>query len=787
MRALAKKRWRDLWSLRGPAAAIALVLACGVVVFVASAGMLDALRTSQAAFYRAERFADVFASAARAPEAVRTRIEAIPGVSVVDTRVKAMAKLEVPGYTEPVSGLFVSLPETGRPALNGVHLRAGRLPDPLRADEVVVSDAFAEAQGLRTGSTIAAILNGRRQPLTIVGLALAPEFVYQITPGAVFPDVERFAIVWMRRPALAAAYDYAGAFNDVALTLAPGADAEAVLARLDALLDPYGGTNAIAREDQPSHYFLSEEFRQLEQSATILPALFLAVAAFLLSVVVTRLVQTQREEIATLKAFGYSTAEVGRHYAGLVLVIALLGALVGVVVGLWAGRGLGEMYLEFYRFPTLIYEARLGTALFAAVLTVAIALAGTARAVAQAVRLPPAEAMRPPPPPRYHTSFVERLGLGRWLGAQDRMILRSLERRPGRALLSAIGIAMACAIVLLGRTSGDAIDLILDVQFDRAHREDVQVMFVEPRAARAGLELERLPGVRHVEPFRMVSAELRRAHRTYDAGITGMAARGDLARVLDAELVPVALPPEGLVLSAFIADYFSVAVGDTLTVAVQEGAQPVWTVPVGRVVHEFIGAGVYMERRALNRLLGEGDVLSGAWLAADAEALPALYDALRERPVVLSATALYDARASLEETFAENLLVFTLILSGFAAAIAFGVVYNTARLSLAERGRELASLRVLGFTRGEVAYLFFGELAVLVLMSLPLGLALGTGFCTLYIDALQTEFFRMPFVLTRGSYAFVALVIVGAAAVSALVVSRKLHRLDLIAVLKTRE
>ncbi len=787
MRALAKKRWRELWALRGPAAAIALVLACGVVVYVASAGMLDALQVTQAAFYRTERFADVFASVQRAPEALRREVEAIRGVAVVDTRVKASAKLEVPGYDEPVSGLLVSLPEEGEPALNDVHLREGRLPEAGSVEEVLVSDAFAEAQGLRPGSEIAAILNGRRQRLTVVGLALSPEYLYQVPPGALFPDYERFGIVWMRRPALAAAYDYEGAFNDLALSLAPGASEAEVVARLDDLLDPYGGVGAQVRADQPSHYYLSEEIQQLEQMATVMPALFLFVAAFLLSVVVTRLVQTQREEIATLKAFGYSTWQVGRHYAGLVAVIAVIGAAVGVALGLWLARGFGAMYMEFYRFPYLIYEARLGTALVAVVVTVGVALAGTARAVAQAVRLPPAEAMRPPTPPRYRVSVLERIGLARWLSAQDRMIVRHLGRRPGRALFSALGIAMACAIVLLGRFSADAVGLMMEVQFERAHREDVQVAFVEQRAAEAALELARLPGVRRVEPFRTVPVELRRGRRTYDTAITGMAAEGDLARVLDADLAPVPLPPEGLVLSDFLADYLGVAEGDSLTVAVQEGAQPTLAAPVALVVTEFIGAGAYMERRALNRLLGEGDVLSGAWLAADRSRLPALYDALGERPYVLRATGLQEARDSLEETFAQNMLTFTLILTGFAGAIAFGIVYNTARIALEERGRELASLRVLGFTKGEIGYLFFGELALLTLLALPLGLVLGTLFSLGYVEALQTEFFRIPFVLTRASYAFAAVVVVGSALLSALLVRRRLQRLDLIAVLKTRE
>jgi putative ABC transport system permease protein len=395
--------------------------------------------------------------------------------------------------------------------------------------------------------------------------------------------------------------------------------------------------------------------------------------------------------------------------------------------------------------------------------------------------------MQPPAPPHYRVSLVERLGLKRWLSSQDRMLLRHLGRRPVRAFLSALGIAMACAIVLLGRFSVDALDVVMDVQFEHIHREDLSVTFVEALPAGAARELARLPGVRYAEPFRAVGVTLRHGPRSYDTGITGLPAGADLTRVLDADLRPVALPPAGLVLSDYLAGYLGVGEGDRVTVAVQEGTRPVVTVPVSLVVHEFIGAGAYMERRSLNRLLGEGDLASGAWLAADEAALPALYDALRERPAVLRATALQEARASMEETFSANMLVFTLILTGFAGAIAFGVVYNTARIALEERARELASLRVIGFTRGEVGYLLLGELALLTLAALPLGLVLGTFFCYAYVEGLQTDFFRMPLVLSRASYTFAATLVVAAALLSGLIVWRRIQRLDLIGVLKTRE
>jgi putative ABC transport system permease protein len=591
----------------------------------------------------------------------------------------------------------------------------------------------------------------------------------------------------MRREPLAAALDLRGAFNDVALRLAPDADVEPVLDRLDALLERYGGGRAIARADQPSHFYVSEELRQLRQSTRVLPAMFIGVAVFLLAVVVGRLVQTQREQIGTLKAFGYSTVSIATHYVQLVGLIVVIGVALGIALGAWMGAAMAELYASFYRFPALRYTLSGRVVVEAIGLSVLAAIAATLRAVWAAASLPPAVAMRESSPVRYRPSVFERLGLGRLLGESERMILRHVERRPLRGLLSVAGIALACAIVLLGRFSGDAMDRMLDIQFGLAHREEVDVVFTEVTSNAARLELAGLPGVQYVEGYRAVGVELVSGPRRHATGLVGMESAGDLARVLQANLQPVVIPPDGVVLADHLARVLGVDVGDSLTVEVLDGDRRTRRVVVARLIREYVGAGVYMERRALNRMLGEGDMLSGAWIAADESALPALWAALDERPGVLRATALPQARAALEETFVRSATVFGFIVTLLAVAIAFGVLYNTARLALAEQSRELASLRVLGFTPAEVGYLFFGELAILVLVALPLGLVLGTAFCYGYIEGLQTDIMRIPLVITRTSYAFTAAVILGSAALSAIPMARRLRRLDLVGVLKVRE
>jgi len=786
-RALTRKLLRDLWRLRGQAMAIAMVIAGGVATWIIFHSTIDSLVITQSSFYRESRFAEVFATLKRAPKRLEERIAQLPGVAVVETRTVALANLEVEGFDDPIRGLMVSIPDEGESKLNRLFVRSGRLPEPRAPDEVVVSEPFAEAHGFRPGARLGAIINGRYRMLTIVGIGLSAEYVYQIGPGDLFPDYKRYAILWMREEPLSAAQGTQDAFNDVALTVEPGVQKEEVIVRLDDLLRPYGGTGAIGREDQTSHQYLDQEIQGLRSSAAVVPVIFLAVAAFLINVVIARTVDQQRDQVAVLKAFGYTNRAIGIHYAGLVLLIVAVGSVPGILAGAWAGSGLAELYRMFFRFPYLHYVLAPEVVLTAIGITAAAALAGALRAVAKASRLPPAEAMRPEPPMVYRASLVERAGLQRWLDQPTRMVVRHLERRPGKALLSVLGIAMAGAILMVGNFQEDAIDFMLDVQFGLAQRQDLTVTFVEPTAREAAFELASIPGVLRAEPFRSVPVELRAGHRTHRTAIQGFMNHGDLYRTLDLRLRPVEFPPEGILLTDYLGEQLGVGPGDWVTVAVQEGAQPVREVQVSGLVSEYIGLSAYMQIDALNRLMQEGPVISGAFLAVDPAQLGRIFEDLRERPRVIGTSRRDVAIKSLERTMSESVLVFAFVNTLLAGSIAFGVVYNAARITLSETSRELASLRVLGFTRGEVAYILIGELTVLTLAAIPVGFAIGYGFCALVAHAFASELFRIPLVVEASTYGFAALIVLAASLFSALLMARKLYHLDLVAVLKTRE
>jgi len=785
VRALHRKLFRDLRALRGQVIAIGLVMVGGIGTMVMAQTNYAALASTRALYYGEYRFAEVFARVKRAPLTVLEAVRAIPGVREAEPRVNGFVTLKVEGYDEPVTGQVVSLPRPGDPGLNRLFLRSGGLP--LADGEVVLGEVFAEAHGLRPGHSLVAILNGRRQRLTICGIGLSPEFIYQIRPGDVFPDFERFGVLWMRYEPLATAFDMDGAFNDLSLTLTREAREEDVIDALDALLAPYGAAGAHGRDLQLSHRFLDEELGQLQVMTRLFTVIFLGVTAFLLNVVIGRLISTQREQIAVLKAYGYSRLEVSLHYTGVALLMVAAGVPAGLALGAWLGRGMANIYMDFYRFPYLAWSLEPFVIALACGFALAAVAIGTAGGLVRVFRLPPAEAMRPEAPAVYRRSLAERAGFAALLDPAARMILRNLGRRPLRTLLSVLGIGLGTGILVLSRFQQVAIEEMIDVQFGFAQRDDFAVSFTEPASARAAYELASLPGVRAVEPFRAAAVRLRHGHREYRTVLQGLPDDADLKRVLDADLQPTPLPADGLLLTDYLADTLRVRPGERIDVEFLEGHRRTLAVPVAGTVHEYLGVGAYARRETINRLLGEGPVVSGAWLALEGGARAGVVRELRARPRVAAVTDRSAMVQSFRDTMAESILTFTLIATLMAGSIAVGVVYNASRITLAERGRELASLRVLGYTRREVRALLIGELFTLTFLALVPGFLLGVGMVLLLIEGFSSDLYRIPLAVEPPGFAVAALIVLAATALSALLVRRRLDGLDLVAVLKLKE
>ncbi|GAA3717800.1 ABC transporter permease [Oceanisphaera sediminis] len=780
---LNRKLARDLWRVKGQALAIGLVIALGVMLLVMMDGLVNSLSDTRHSYYQRYRLADIFVPVKRAPRRLLAEVAALNGVAVAEGRINGGVLLNLPGVAAPIRARMLSLPVR----LNQLALSAGRLPDPTRGDEILLLNGFAQARGLVPGDTMPATINGGRQRLTIAGLVQAPEFLYTTAPGELVPDDGRFAVIWMQEPVLAAAFDLDGAVNEILITRSRGAREAELIAALDRLLAPYGALGAYGLADHLSNRFIEEEIAGLRVSSRTVPPVFLGVAAFLLYMVLSRMVQAEREQIGLLKAFGHTGAEVAAHYLKFVLVIALGGALVGVGLGVLAGRSMSGLYQLYYKFPYLLFRLDPAALIIGVTISVLAATAGALLVLRRVLALAPATAMRPPAPPDFSHGLHLGPRLNRWLDQPSRMVLRNLVRRPGRALLTVLGIGlgMALPVAMLSVMSG--FDRALALNFNHIDRSDATVSFTEPRGARSLFALGQLDGVLALEPFRSVPVILRHGRYDYRGAITALVNEPQLYRALDRQRQPLILPDEGIILARALAGKLSIVPGEMLRVEVREGRRPVLDIPVVGLADTLLGAPAFMQLDALNRVMGEPGRVSGVHLRIDATRSTELYQKMKLMPVVAGVSLRQERREAFRKVMDSGAGATRYLMAAIAGVITFGIVYNGARIAFAERARELAGLRILGLTRAEVGFVLLGELGLLTLLALPLGSLLGYGLSLAVAVGFSTDLYQVPVDLVPASHGQAILAVLAAALLSGIGVQRDIQRLDLVAALNIRE
>ncbi|MBI5322248.1 MAG: FtsX-like permease family protein [Bradyrhizobium sp.] len=773
--------------MRGQVMTIALVVAAGIAVFVASISTYDSLRAGRDRFYDSARFPQVFVTLKRAPLPVVAQIREIPGVAAIEPRIVRDVILDWPSAALPVSARMVSLTHAGDEPLARLHIRRGAPPEPGDTGSVAINEAFAEANAVRLGADVAVVLNGHLQSFRVAAVALSPEYVYAVKPGLPIPDDRFYAVLWVDRSAAEAAFDMKGAFNDAIVSLVPGTDPKQVIDALDRLLEPYGSVGAIARRDHPSNRFLEDELNQQKVMSITIPVIFFGVAAFLLNVVLGRLVIAQREQIAALKALGFPATPLILHYLKLVAVIVLIGAAIGLAAGYIFGEAMVASYHGFFRLPALVFELTPWSALAGFLISLAAASLGVVTSLQEIVALPPAVAMRPAAPWRFRRSWIETWLSARMLTPRHVLVIRNFAGRPLRSLFTIAGIALAVPMVVLGLFWRDSINQMVAVQFNLVERGNAMVTFPRPLDRAVIGDLAREPGVLVAEGLRIVPVRLRAGHRSYLTSVIGLPSGGSLRRPHDVALHPIDVPPDGITLTRRLAERIGVVPGGIVTVEVMEGRRRKIDLPASALVDEMVGMSSYMEIETLNRLTGEGRVASAASLFVEPSALPALAQRFKQLPIIESVAVKTYTLNSFFEKIAGIVYVSAGILTAFAVIVAVGVVYNSARIALQERAWELASLRVLGFTRAEVAQILFSQFAIEIALAIPVGLVLSRYIVTLIAQFHSSESFQIPGIVEPPTYAMAVAIVVAAAAASAYIVRRRVDRLDLVAALKTRD
>jgi putative ABC transport system permease protein len=779
--------WSDLKRMWQQAIAISLLLACGIATFVMSTSAMRSLEISREEYYRDYRFAHIFSHLTRAPQNVVIRLSNIAGIEQLQTRIVRSVLLDMPTMMEPASCRLVSIEGNPEEGLNRICLRKGRFPNPNLRNEVIASESFAEAHKLEPNDQLTVNMDGRKEKLTVVGIGLSPEYVYAVQPGLLLSDNRRFGILWMPRRSMEAAFNMEGAFNNLSVSLYPNASVSDVLYQIDLVLKPYGGTGAYTRRDQESDRRLSDEMHQMRSMAYVTPFIFLSVSAFLVHIVLTRMVHQQREQIASLRAFGFTSYELGIHYFKFLVILVVCGTTLGCLVGWRMSIWMTDVYSIFFRFPIVIHAFAFREATIATMIGFSLALLGGFGALRHVMRLEPAVAMRPEPPKTPGSDWLDRIGLGKAMSPIGKMILRRLEGNALATSLSILGIAMGVAILVLGAFMEDTIAFVMDVQFGRSQRQDVMLTFNEPKSAHGLYDASHLPGVTRVEPFRAVPVRLKNGTNQYRLSIMGLTETPELYRILDEDQKSIAFPSgRGLTMTKKLSELLDVKLNDMVTIEILEDDRKSTTMHVSSIFSNYTDPVAFLSLQDLHRLMREGESLSGVFLSADPQQMNSLYGEVKETPAVAGVLDNHAARKNFKDLIQANTRIMRIVNAVFGVIIAIGVIYNAALIAITESSRDLATLRVIGFSRREVSTILLGEIAVITLVAIPIGMPIGYGFCYLATLAIDTDSHRFPLVVSRQTFAYATVVILMAAMASTLAMRRMLDRLDLVSVLKVK-
>ncbi len=792
MSVLDRKLGRELrtnWLMIG---AIVGIVAVGVACLVAMGSAYFNLGEAQKRYYAQCRMADFSVELKKVPLAELAPLAELPGVTEIRPRIQFSATVDLPGAVAPLNGLVLSLPDRRGPTINDIMLRQGDYFTDVRKNEVIVNEAFARHHGLKPGQWIHLVLNNRRQELFIVGTAISSEFVFLLAPGAITPDPEHFGVFYLKQTYAEDVFDFDGAANQLLGRLAPEVRDRpgVILRRIEDRLASHGVFSTTPLADQASNKYVTQEIAGLKGAGMVLPVIFLSVAALVLNVLLSRLAEQQRTTVGTLKALGYSDLQVFAHFLKFALAVGIAGGLLGCGLGYWMAYGMTVIYRRFFEFPELNNHFYPGLHSVGMMVSIACAVVGSLHGTRAVLKLKPAEAMRPKPPKRGGAVLLERIGwLWRRLSSGWRMVLRGILRNRLRTTAGLFAAAMGASILVCGFMMTEATVYLIDFQFKWLLRSDIDLTFKDERGTDALLEAARLPGVDRAEPLLNVGCTFYNGSHRKKGGITGLASDATLTVPRDIDANPIRIPTAGLAMSRKLAEMLHLKRGDMVSFRPVSGLRQLHSAPVVAISDSYLGTAVYTDIRYLSRLIGEELALTGVQLATDHDPAhtAALYRELKQMPALQAVNTRADMIRNLEKTFIDMMWISIAFLVLFAGIIFFGSILNSSLVSLTEREREIATLRVLGYGPWQIGSLLLRESLIVTLLGTVLGMPVGYGLSVLASMANDTEMFRLPVVSSAGTWISTLVAAVIFALVAHLAVQLIVHRMDWLEALKAKE
>lgn len=773
-------------------AAIVAIIAVGTACFSGMLGTFYNLDDAKASYYSRCRMADFWINLKKAPDSAVEQLNDIQGISEIRSRIVFPVVVDLENVVKPLSGQIISMPESMDPVINGFVMKRGSYFSRDRNDEVIVSEKFAKARNIVPGSFIHLVMNGEKKKMLVTGTAISSEFIYLTPPGSIVPDNEGYGIFWAKRKYIEDRFGFHGACNSIVGLLTPEAKVNPgmTMERIRRKLNRYGVFSETLLKNQYSNLSLHSEMSGLKMQATVLPIIFMGVAALILNVVMLRMAEQQRTVIGTLKALGLNNRTILTHFFKFGLVVGLCGGAAGCVLGYFIASGMVVMYQQFFSFPHLVNQLYPGLMLFGVLISVAFAVGGSLRGVRAVIALSPAEAMHPSPP-----ATMGKIMLERWdafwsrLNFRQQMVFRGIFRNKGRSIIGICAAMFGGAILFLAMGLFDSFQYMLIFEYDKVLRSDFIISFRDETAYDAVYAAARLPGISRAEAQLSVPCHLSNGNHNKKMAITGIKPDAKLTIPRDNNGNPVPVPETGLLINRRLAQELHVKPGDTLTMVPIKGIKTPHSLKIAGIVETTFGLVAYADFSYLNRLIDQSAALSSIQLNGrpNQAQRTALYRQVKRYPKLSSLSEISEMKKKMSEEFIQSMAFFTGVMIFFAGIIFFGSILNSSLIAISERQREIATFRVLGYQTSEVGQIFFWENLIINMIGAFCGLPLGYFMLYGMAEQYQNDMYSMPCAVTPATWILTPVLALCFIIGAYVVIRRVLGKLDWPEALKMKE
>ncbi len=784
MSILFKKVVRTMLENKRSYVACILIIAVGMASYSAFSNVVQGLYSAKEEYYRDFKFADVFSTVTAMPINKTDELKNMKGIEDVSARLIKDVRVVLPQKDKIITLRLIGV-DADAVKLNNYFVTGNNL---VNDKDLLLGKGFFDYYKYKFGDTINLIISGRIYTFNISGMAQSPEYVYTIPDnGGMFPDSSAFDIAFVKKETLEKITNSIGIVNNVAFKLSGGTTFEDIKSPLESELKKYGMLSLVEQKNQVSNFMLGQELTQLQSTATSMPSLFLIISAVILYIVLRRVIEQERTQVGTLKAFGYSNREVLFHYLQFGFITGFLGGTIGSLLGIPLSSSMLTMYTQFFNFPHINATFSSAYIVGGTLLATLTGVFAAFMAVKSLLKLSPADAMRPASPNIVNSFSLDgNFFVKTFLNSTGRMSLRYIFRNKMRSIFILLSITISFGIMSFIFSYNIMMDQIIFDQLTKVQIYDLKVGLKNAVPYNVAIKaLSEVRGIDDIDALLEVPVTMKYKNIAINGLITSISEDSSLYKIIDDHYKQYLPPKDGIILNKNIAKKLGIEKNSVIEISTPMFKNKI-EIRVADVISQNFGSGCYIDSDAFCKIFGIEKTANSIIVKGDSDITASVKQLTLDAKNVSLVEDKSSSLKMIQDLMASyNFMIY--MMGIIAVLVSFAIIYNISSVSLSERKRELATMRVLGLTATETMEVVSFEHWLLCFIGIIIGIPFSNFLKISMAQSLNSDMYSFPTVTPLNAYIFAAISCGISVFLSNNTSFKKIKTFDLVDVLKERE